>query len=437
MSAGAQTSTYRYERDPEQRIPVTNARRSSTRTLIPYSSNSLRRLWGRFDDIALRPCCSILLKLSSLFVESPSRATPLNGMSCAINSQVIDGTKYCQVAVSALILYEYVITLKHEYRNMWRGTRSFGTVLLFINRYVLLVFGLCVFLQTFPCSNAKSCKTIGLIYGVSQVLLFALIAVFSALRVYALSGRRWILASITLILALVPAGINLYAVIRQRFTSIACISCMPEYTEVELSSAAMSERLIIAAYISMIVSDLIVLGTTWICTRGSLSMHGLACVLLRHGAIYFLALLCLNILQISVRLTKICSVSLLFDYCHSVGYVTYFIAPLSSILISRLFFSLRQTPRSVFSDTTNILPSLAFASNSGPIIKSDAELGLGGVKEQEVWSGDAHSDSGEVAGQDRSDLINLAEDPFTAEVILDSYEYGGEDDWSEQSFNAL
>ena len=49
----------------------------------------------------------------------------------------------------ALILYEHLLTLEQERRAIWTRPWSIPTVLFILNRYLLLLFGLAVFLWGF------------------------------------------------------------------------------------------------------------------------------------------------------------------------------------------------------------------------------------------------------------------------------------------------
>ncbi|KAH9911375.1 uncharacterized protein B0H18DRAFT_1063037 [Fomitopsis serialis] len=60
----------------------------------------------------------------------------------------------------------------------------------------------------------NSCKTVNLLLPSFQLLLSMIWAAFSALRVFAVSGRNWRLASFVFALSMVPVGTNLVGSIR-------------------------------------------------------------------------------------------------------------------------------------------------------------------------------------------------------------------------------
>lgn len=55
---------------------------------------------------------------------------------------------------SALIFYEHLMTLSQEVRLVWGHKLTGATVIFFLNRYLLLAFGVATLLQVFAWDTA-------------------------------------------------------------------------------------------------------------------------------------------------------------------------------------------------------------------------------------------------------------------------------------------
>lgn len=124
---------------------------------------------------------------------------------------------------------------------------------------------------------------------------------------------------------------------------------------------------LITARICVIAADLLVLAVTlyetYATVRAASSIRrtkSASTVLLTNGALYFVVLLMLNVLQAAIQVTEYTS------------YSTYFTAPISSILISRLLLDLRreiQPPAGPCSLNSFEMPDLKLAGNaSDPVL---------------------------------------------------------------------
>lgn len=181
------------------------------------------------------------------------------------------------------------------------------------------------------------------------MMLNVTVKCIGALQIHAVTGGNQRITVLVLLLGLISSGINVYAIIKQTYVSLNCLEetiagCV--YVDIPV---AVDHQLIIATGVTLIASDLVVISVIWFKTYGIYRtarelgiLHSLVAILLRFAAIHFVLLFLLNVLQTSIKVTKMCSVSWLSDYCHSVGYVMYFITPMSSILASRLVLTLRQ-----------------------------------------------------------------------------------------------
>ncbi|KAI0946537.1 hypothetical protein AcW1_009976 [Taiwanofungus camphoratus] len=126
------------------------------------------------------------------------------------------------------------------------------------------------------------------------MMSFAVLAVISALRVHAVTGRNWRLAVITLVLGLVPVGTNMFNAFRTSYLVTALSSSVFVCSNTSNDHFASNKKLLIATRICLIVSDLIVVAVTWYNTHDFMHpiqshvKHSLAKLLTRDGTLYFL-----------------------------------------------------------------------------------------------------------------------------------------------------
>ncbi|KZT06063.1 uncharacterized protein LAESUDRAFT_759600 [Laetiporus sulphureus 93-53] len=140
-----------------------------------------------------------------------------------------------------------------------------------------------------------------------------ILQVFSALRVFAVGHRNFQIASITLVLSLVPVGTNLFSDVRASFSTI----------DVPGFGIACNAGSDISATTSTIIKKEAV----------AVNMKAsIVTLLLRDGTIYFAVLLVLNVAHLVLSLTNV--------FLDITFFVTSFV--LSSIIISRFLLNLRQ-----------------------------------------------------------------------------------------------
>ncbi|EED84214.1 predicted protein [Postia placenta Mad-698-R] len=109
-----------------------------------------------------------------------------------------------------LVLYEYIITLSQEVSAMWQGKLTSATMIFFMNRYTTLAWGISGILLLFNSIKQSGSNYTHLIlfWGSLNMIWQGIWAAFSALRVYAVSDRNYLLALLALLLGLVPVGTN-------------------------------------------------------------------------------------------------------------------------------------------------------------------------------------------------------------------------------------
>ncbi|KAJ3547685.1 hypothetical protein NM688_g5375 [Phlebia brevispora] len=195
-----------------------------------------------------------------------------------------------------------------------------------------------------------------------EVLPRVIIAVFSALRVFALLGRTYAVAAFTFALGVVPVVLTLNQISRVTYhyihDTVLGSSCYPYYV---ISSSALFDgqnypdhimmvlihlTATLAAVLSMIVADIIAIATTWIKMyrhvqeASSIGVKvGLSAALLRDGSLYFIVLFVINLAH---------AVILFIPSLIVANPVGIFTAILPNIILSRFLINIRQvnTPES-------------------------------------------------------------------------------------------
>ncbi|KAJ6584026.1 hypothetical protein DFH09DRAFT_265449 [Mycena vulgaris] len=190
-------------------------------------------------------------------------------------------------------------------------------------------------------------------------------ALFSSLRVLALSDRNWQLA-ITVFLLCMPSAITpAYVYAHQTSPGVDRYGCQLAY----MASAIVHDRLRIGGIIADILAESIVIVVTIIRTfklRNSdipfegKKRPGLAAILLRNGTIYFLALLVLSLADMLVLIfDHVPEFATRYDY----WVVPYYTPVFRTIIICRFLLMLRAIYYDdLEADGTGIDHSLHFAS---------------------------------------------------------------------------
>ncbi|KAL7278311.1 hypothetical protein ACG7TL_008287 [Trametes sanguinea] len=226
---------------------------------------------------------------------------------------------YIGFATFVATIYDWLLCLGQETQLIWPQPRTGASALYFFNRY------LCTFLLH--------------LNWVAEYIMLIGPAVFSCLRVYALTGRNTVLSVLTLFFGLMPFVLNMATIYAGHVVNEPMpVGCTDEYT--------LSATVTIAG--SLIFSDLLVIAVTWWSTykisrlaRSVTEKLTLNQVMLENGTIYFLCMTCLNVLQ--VLLNAISLVNTAFD---TGSYTEGFIDLLTSVLISRFLLNLRATSQS-------------------------------------------------------------------------------------------
>ncbi|OCH88903.1 hypothetical protein OBBRIDRAFT_794790 [Obba rivulosa] len=213
-------------------------------------------------------------------------------------------TNYAGVAINVVVIYEHLTTSSMEVDVIWsRKLTSFTTILFLVNRYNTVVNSLISLVLLILPANGVVCYT-GAINTISILISFIVWATFSAFRVYSINGRNMLLPVMVFILGLVPFGTNLYLTAMQILTTSAVEGiCMMEWN---LSETA-DDIVAVTTRASLILSDILILYITLSKTyslygsRGSSQVKSsLVKLLVRDGAFYFVSLLILHCVQMTL-----------------------------------------------------------------------------------------------------------------------------------------
>ncbi|EKM50263.1 uncharacterized protein PHACADRAFT_201106 [Phanerochaete carnosa HHB-10118-sp] len=192
----------------------------------------------------------------------------------------------------------------------------------------------------------QDCAPLTILDWVPNLIVFIQIALFSALRVFAIWDRSYVWSLVVFALSIVPFATNIQNAAGSKYgfmvDPVVGIICT-ENAEIS------QNRLVYVTRGAVILADTIVLVLTWIKTfrswKNARSLDikvSITTCILRDGTIYFMALLAMNIAQMLTGNIVVGS-SIVADF-------TTF---LPSVLINRFMINLRQTSGSVMSDMNN------------------------------------------------------------------------------------
>ncbi|EIW58770.1 uncharacterized protein TRAVEDRAFT_20676 [Trametes versicolor FP-101664 SS1] len=259
----------------------------------------------------------------------------------------------------ALLLYDYILTFRHEVRFVWGRKISGATALFLVNRYFIILPYLLGVVMQFPIQS-KACPGIGRFVAVLEFLPYIIWATFSALRAYALSGRTTAIGIVIFILSLVPVGVNAYY-----FSTFSYINLDAPLNCNELSDITpqLSKNLTIVSRATLMAADVLVIAVTWANTYGLRKASrdaristSFSTILLRDGTIYFVVLVAMNAVQMMLNAVKV-SRGVAFvthrwisnkhppqpsNMIAQASYVTILEEPITSILVSRFILNLRE-----------------------------------------------------------------------------------------------
>ncbi|KAJ8489209.1 hypothetical protein ONZ51_g3053 [Trametes cubensis] len=288
----------------------------------------------------------------------------------------------------ALLIYDYLLTLRHEVRFVWSRKFTGATVLFLLNRYTIILLYLVDVITLFPiipkvvlATVARRnvlrfdcrCPGTGRFITVLEVLPYIIWAAFSSLRAYALSSRNLPIGLLIFLLSLVPAGVNAYFFSTFSFIELPAPSnctalsditaqlsktyvvavvavpyvvcsqfCAFSSTHPSNQTLLSRRRVTIVSRASLMAADTLVIVVTWASTyrigkasRDARLGFSFGTLLLRDGTIYFVVLVAMNVVHMTLNVIKP------NDFVQQASYVTVLENPITSILVSRFILNLR------------------------------------------------------------------------------------------------
>lgn len=260
---------------------------------------------------------------------------------------IIDGlqetwyTSCWQAGSSALLVYDYIITFPDEVDLCWRCRCTAMSLLFIISRYIALVYVVAAVLVDSRWETDQSCEVVAQLYLVSAGLLTAVLAGFSALQVYAVSGRCWLPTLAVATLGVVPMGVAILDGIEEGHPFTMSLGSVSACGLTSSLSLKVYHKVVVVSRVASLLSDMIILAVTlqfvYRMRREPLmrTMQApLPTFLVKAGVVQFMVLLALNAVQLATINA--------FEYIS----VSCFIPPATLIAMWRLFINLHQLRRS-------------------------------------------------------------------------------------------
>ncbi|KAI0709274.1 hypothetical protein C8Q76DRAFT_799296 [Earliella scabrosa] len=284
---------------------------------------------------------------------------PLNGTEAHgwVNAQLMEAVedvfeqnelmKYTYVAASTILFFEYCITLDREVRYAWCRQLTWPRAIFFLNRYISLlhsVFGMASAFLPVSFFRQVPCIFLTRLMETITAAVYVVWAAFSGLRVYAISRHNKIIASLVVLLALVPIIPNIaFDTLTELFIGPAhpfqFLVCFP-LQRLRYYDIVSREYIEVLTRASLILSESIVIvvivAQAWAGYRKQHQLMTLTALILREGALYFAARLLLDGTYLATAALPSLDIPFL---------IRTFLDLLPPILISRFFFHLDEWDR--------------------------------------------------------------------------------------------
>ncbi|KAH9856682.1 hypothetical protein C2E23DRAFT_451706 [Lenzites betulinus] len=234
-------------------------------------------------------------------------------------SQVFPSIQYQALltAVACILFYDYLLTLKDEIALIWNSPRSLGKIFFLMIRYgfvvdmaLILLYNLQITPTSGPALTAKSCQALYRTAAVIQLVGFASVSAFVAIRIAALWSHSLPLGTILFLLGLlnpstiIPLSGFKIGMINAPWPMAACIQNVTEEniwflplleTDFPIASSAVS-----------IAYEFLCLTLTVSKTFGAYKLQkntgmrtSFSKLLLRDGSLYFVVLAALGIFNVA------------------------------------------------------------------------------------------------------------------------------------------
>ncbi|KAI0351731.1 hypothetical protein OH77DRAFT_1523855 [Trametes cingulata] len=233
-------------------------------------------------------------------------------------SQVSVFTQYQALltSVACVLFYDFLLTLESEVRIVWYSPRTLGKVFFLAIRYgflldisLVLFYTLRITPNSGPSMTSRSCQVIYNTATIIQIVNFAAVSAFVALRISALWSRSWAMCIVLFLLGLfnpsttipalsygfdmIPAPWPMFACVQ--VISIQDLSLIPLVTEYfPLASSAVS-----IAYEFLCLTLTVIKTISAYREQRRAGMHTtLSGLLIRDGSLYFAVLTALGVFNV-------------------------------------------------------------------------------------------------------------------------------------------
>jgi len=245
--------------------------------------------------------------------------------------------QYFSLAAFTILYYDYFLTLPMEVERFWpQKTFSWAVLLFYLNRYMSLLGHIPVIFEFFwqpPPDAINVCHGLQTFHQYYAILIQLLVGSMLIMRVYALYDRnRWVLASLCLVATAVVvhgcwaimSGKKSHSGDDQAADSSICTSSLTGTEALRLA----------AAWCGLLVFDIMVFALTAAkaIMIGRTGKQTLLSVLIRDGAVYFLVMTIVTLVNI---------LTFLLGSPYTRGMGTTFANIISTTMISRLMLNIR------------------------------------------------------------------------------------------------
>jgi len=315
-----------------------------------------------FETLASLPCIPVVRSASAMMSAASQKAL----QAFVIQTLNVEHSTYiCNAMATMLAYYEFAITFSDEIRFIWCRRFTLATALFCINRYTMLLARTLLIVQLLPYqyeeptlgSGDMLCSGLLRSSEVLTIMSQISVAVFLALRMFAMWDRDYKIFTIVLVIGMIApvSSIYYYTRLSPTIVPLPYTGCaeLAKISDNALQTCSLGIRL------SAIVSEVIILVLTWKKTVGTIRLSGklesppsIVKLVFRDGTIYFVSLLILNVANILATQYKLFGSTPLPAFNDVI----------TSITISRFLLNLREVYDAPFDKYDS---SESFAASSG------------------------------------------------------------------------
>lgn len=282
----------------------------------------------------------------------------------------IRAQSYADVAMTAIVAFEYLITFDQEVECVWKRKFSATSVLLLTTRWVMIVNQSIVWMPATPVTN---CITTYAPSTLFYLLSLAQIALFAGFRVYALWYNwkyKFVLLAVVLALGFVPVATNIFGwaniVLFYQDGLFGCEAYINVSDELNLIMLQLTRSCALAADIIVLIATWLRTFTQWREARRLQMRLSASSLLLRDGTIYFIALLAMNVAQMAT----------FWDTSINANIANVPLTSMPNVLVNRFLINLRQLNKPTNSSSTALTDE-----TSGLTFAAPATTALGNIGE--------------------------------------------------------